>query len=107
MKNVTYAPAVELSMRNVDPDGRRKVQAWFDYLQRWDEDEVVRDNSLALPKHEGVYVLRTSTDIRIFFRIDGDTITVLDVAKKSAIEASGGVSIGGAADVTIMPKKKG
>jgi len=106
MKKVVYAPAVELSMRYLDPDGVRRVHGWFDYLARWDEDEVVRKNSFALPDHDGVYVLRTTTDIRIFFRIDGDTITVLDVAKQSAIIASGGISIGGSADVTVIQKKK-
>jgi mRNA-degrading endonuclease RelE of RelBE toxin-antitoxin system len=90
MKKVQYAPAVELSLSSLDPDGVRRVQAWFDYLKQWDEDEVVRKNSLPLPGHPGVYVLKTTTDLRIFFRIDGDTITVLDIANRSAIIASGG-----------------
>lgn len=89
MKNVQFAPAVELSMSSLDLDGVQRVQAWFEYLKRWDEDEVVRKNSLPLPGHHGVYVLKTTTDIRIFFRIDGDMITVLDIAKQSAIIASG------------------
>ena len=75
-------------------------------LARWDEDEAVRENSLPLPGHDGVYMLRTTTDLRIFFRIDGDTITVLNVANLSVILASGGVSIGGAADVTHIPGEK-
>jgi mRNA-degrading endonuclease RelE of RelBE toxin-antitoxin system len=106
MKKVHYAPAVEMSMSSLDPDGVRRVQAWFDYLKRWDEDEVVRKNSLPLPDHQGVYVLKTTTDIRIFFRIDGDTITVLDIAKQSAIIASGGIRSGGSADVTLTPGEK-
>jgi hypothetical protein len=40
----------------------------------------------------GVYVLLTTTGVRIFFRIDGDTVTVLDVAKREAILTSGRVS---------------
>ena len=106
MKKVQYAPAVELSMSSLDPDGVRRVQAWFDYLKRWDEDEAVRKNSLPLPDHQGVYVLKTTTDIRIFFRIDGDTITVLDIAKQSAIVASGSVRIGGSADATLTSGEK-
>jgi len=47
---------------------------------------------LPLDQMPGVYVLRTTTDIRIFFRIDGDTITVLDVAKKAAIITSGQIA---------------
>lgn len=101
MKKVQYTPAVELSMTSLDPDGVRTVHAWFDYLKRWDEDEVVRKNSLALPGHKGVYVLRTTTDIRVFFRIDGDTITVLDIAKQSAIIASGDDRYGGSAGLTL------
>lgn len=92
MKKVIVAPGVEIAMRSLDPDGVRRVHAWFDYLQRWDEDEVVRRNSIPLDSVPGVYVMRTTTDIRIFFRIDGNTVTVLDVAKTPAILTSGGVS---------------
>lgn len=100
---VTNAPAVELSMRSLDPDGVRRVHAWFHYLERWDEDEVVRKNSVELPDHPGIFVLRTTTDIRIFFRIDGDTITILDVGTKPAILASGGIGLGGASNIVHLP----
>ena len=92
MKKVVLAPDVEIAMRTLDPDGVRRVHAWFTYLERWDTDEVVRKNSQQLRDIPGVYVMRTTTDIRIFFRIDGDTVTVLDVAKKAAILTSGHVS---------------
>lgn len=89
MKKVVIAPAVEIAMRTLEPDGARRVRAWFSYLERWDTDEVVRKNSEQLDDMPSVYVMRTTTDIRIFFRIDGETITVLDVAKKAAILTSG------------------
>jgi hypothetical protein len=92
MKKVVLAPAVEIAMRTLDPDGVRRVHAWFSYLERWDTDEVVRRNSEQLQEMPGVYVMRTTTDIRIFFRIDGDTVTVLDVAKKAAILTSGQIA---------------
>jgi hypothetical protein len=95
MKKVVLAPDVEIAMRTLDPDGARRVQAWFTYLERWDTDEAVRENSTPLKDLPGVYVMRTTTDIRIFFRIDGDTVTVLDVAKKAAILTSGQVAGGG------------
>jgi hypothetical protein len=98
-KRLIYAPAVQTALRGLDPEGVRRVHAWFAYLERWDTDQVVRDNSVPLPGHEGVLVLRTTTDIRIFFRIDGDDITVLDVATTPTIYTSGGISIGGATDV--------
>ena len=45
----------------------------------------MRENSHKLAEVPGVRVFRTSTDTRIFFTIEGDTITVLDIAKKQAI----------------------
>lgn len=108
MKKVVFAPAVDIALRSLDPAGVRRVHAWFDYLKRWDEDEVVRKNSRSLPGHEGVYVLRTPTDIWIFFTMEDDTITILDVAQKSAILASGGMRIGGASEVApLSGGKKG
>jgi hypothetical protein len=104
MKRVVYAPAVDIALSSLAPDEVRKVHAWFDYLKRYDEDELVRKNSIPLPGHEDVYVLRTTTDIRIFFKLDGDTITVLDVAEKRAILTSGG--IGSSADVPHIPGGK-
>ncbi len=92
MKKVVLAPAVEIAMRTLDPDGARRVHAWFSYLERWDTDESVRRNSQQLPDMPGVFVMRTTTDIRIFFRIDGDTATILDVAKKAALLNSGRVA---------------
>ncbi len=95
MKKVAISPGVEIAMQSLDADGVRRVQSWFHYLERWDEDEVVRKNSIPLDRIPGVYIMRTTTDLRIFFRIDGDTITVLDVAKKQAILTVGGIGVSG------------
>jgi hypothetical protein len=100
MKKIIDGPAAELSMRYLDPNSARRIRAWCDALRRWDEDEAVRSNSLALPNHPGVFVLRTTTDVRVFFRIDGDTVTVIDVTTAPVILASGGV--GGAADASLV-----
>lgn len=93
MMKVVLGPDAEIAMRMLDPDGARRVQAWFSYLERWDTDEVVRRNSPQLPEMPGVYVMRTTTDLRIFFRVDGDTVTILDVAKKAALLTSGHVAV--------------
>jgi hypothetical protein len=90
MKKLLLAPEVEIALRTLDQEGVRRVNAWFACLQRWDTDEVVRENSAPLEEMPGVYVLRTTTDLRIFFRIEGETITILDIARKAAILASGG-----------------
>ena len=52
----------------------------------------VRSRSHKLEDVPGVYVLLTSTDIRIFFKIEGDTITILDIAKQQSIMASGHIA---------------
>jgi hypothetical protein len=85
MKNVVTNLAVDLAMRTLGPEEVRRVHAWFGHLANWDDEPFVRENSHLLADVPGVYVLRTGTDMRIFFRIDGDTITVLDVATKQAI----------------------
>jgi hypothetical protein len=89
MMKIVLAPDAEIAIRMLDPDGARRVRAWFSYLERWDTDEVVRRNSEPLPEMPGVYVMRTTTDLRIFFRIEGDTVTVLDITKKAALLTSG------------------
>ena len=50
MMKVVLAPDVEIAIRMLDPDGARRVQAWFSYLEHWDTDEVVRRNSPQLPE---------------------------------------------------------
>jgi mRNA-degrading endonuclease RelE of RelBE toxin-antitoxin system len=91
MKLTVTTSTVDIALRTMDDDDRQRVHAWFDHLRNWDGDEFVRKQSHSLEGVPGVYVLKTSGDIRIFFRIDGETITILDVAKKSAIIASGSV----------------
>jgi mRNA-degrading endonuclease RelE of RelBE toxin-antitoxin system len=89
MKQVVITPPVEIALRSLDSENRRRIHAWFDHLKNWDGDQFVRSRSHKLEGLPDVYVLRTSTDLRIFFRIDGDTITILDVAKRSTIMTSG------------------
>jgi hypothetical protein len=88
MKIEITAP-VEIALRTLGQDDRWQLLAWFDHLKNWEGDEFVRTHSHKLSSPKNTYVLQTSTDIRIFFTIEGDTITVLDVAKRPAILTSG------------------
>jgi hypothetical protein len=90
MKKVVTTLPVDIALRTLEADDVRKIHAWFDHLRNWDGDAFVRTHSHSLEEVPGVHVLNTSTDIRIFFRIDGNTITILDIAKKSAIMRSAG-----------------
>jgi mRNA-degrading endonuclease RelE of RelBE toxin-antitoxin system len=89
MKKVVTTPAVEVALRTLDDDNRRQVQAWADHLANWDGDALVRSHSHSLDSIPGVYVLKTSTDLRIFFKIHGNTVTIIDIAKKQSILSSG------------------
>jgi mRNA-degrading endonuclease RelE of RelBE toxin-antitoxin system len=91
MKKVVITPPVEIALRTLDPDNVRSVQSWFTRLANWDHDPFVRSDSHSLDSVPGVYLLKTSTDIRIFFKMDGDTITILDIARKQSILTSGSI----------------
>jgi hypothetical protein len=106
MKKVVTARAVDIALNALDRAGKRQVRAWFDYLKRWDEEEILRKSAFPLPGHEGVLVLRTTTDLWIFFTIEGDTITVLDVARTRTILTSAGIDIGDLAGVPQLPDEK-
>ena len=89
MKTTVTTPPVDIALRTMNADEVQRVHAWFDHLRNWDADAYVRNHSHKLSGLQDTYLLKTNTDLRIFFRIDGDTITILDVAKKSAIYTSG------------------
>jgi hypothetical protein len=42
-----------------------------------------------LASEEGVFVLRTGSDLRIFFSLKQDQILVLDIAKKATLASFG------------------
>lgn len=89
MKNVVISQPVEIALRTLEAESARKVRAAFDRLQDWDNDEFAQTHSHSLEGVSGAYVLRTNSDMRIFFRLDGNTITILDIARKPAIITSG------------------
>lgn len=90
--NVILTQPVEIALHTLGEDDRRNVTAWFDHLRNWENDEFVREHSQKLSSGENVYVLKTSTDIRIFFRLEKFDIVVLDIARKSTIVSSGHIA---------------
>jgi hypothetical protein len=76
---------IEIALRTLGADERRKVQAWFDHLGNWENDSFVRECSHKLNAAEEVYVLKADGEIRIFFRLEGDRITPLDLATKATL----------------------
>jgi len=89
MKKVVITQSVQVALRTLDNDTRRRVNAWFEHLANWEGDEFVRSHSHSLDSIPGVYVLKTSTDLRIFFTMQGNTVNIIDIAKKQSIITSG------------------
>jgi mRNA-degrading endonuclease RelE of RelBE toxin-antitoxin system len=89
MKTIVTTPSADIALRSLDSASVRQVQSWFDHLRDWDSDPYVRNRSHSLEAVSGVNVLRASSDLRIFFKIDGNTVTIVDIAKKPAIVVSG------------------
>jgi hypothetical protein len=83
--NVILTPPVEIALRTLGEEDRLRLTAWFDHLKNWEKDDYVRRRSQKLNPDEAVYVLKTNTDLRIFFRLGPDGIEVLDVARKDTI----------------------
>ena len=72
--NVVLTQPVEIALRTLSGEDRRQVSAWLDHLKNWDNDPFVRERSHKLASPEDVYVLRTSTDFRLFFSLQQDRI---------------------------------
>ncbi len=93
--NVNIGESAQIVLRNLSDDERRRVGAWIDNLRKWESDPFIQQHSKKLDLGGNVYMLLTSTDLRIFFSLDEDSITVLDVARRATILNSGGSEFGG------------
>lgn len=86
--NVILSHAAEIALRTLGEEDRRKIYAWVDHLKRWEDDTFVQSRAqrLELPQADNVYVLKTSTDLRIFFVLEQDRIEVIDLARRDSLE---------------------
>jgi mRNA-degrading endonuclease RelE of RelBE toxin-antitoxin system len=84
---VSKLRSVDAAIRTLDESERRKVFAWLGHLENWENDDHVRKMS-RLTVYKDVYVLNTSDDLRIFFKLDlpNQEISVIDIAKPSRFE---------------------
>ena len=82
---VTELRPEQIALRTLTERERQHVFAWIDHLKNWEHDDAVRKKSHRLDDSDNVFVLRTTSDMRIFFKLDGNKITVLDIATKSTI----------------------
>jgi mRNA-degrading endonuclease RelE of RelBE toxin-antitoxin system len=67
----------------------------LDYLQNWENDDFVRSHSVMLDiPGESLYLFRTRSEWRVFYTVDqqSKTVSVVDIATRDTILASGSVS---------------
>lgn len=91
MKKLVTTLPVDIALRTLNAADVKYIRGWFERLQHWEKDKFVRTHSHELEDFPGVYVLPTESELWIFFRFDGNAVTVLDIGSKAAILASGGL----------------
>jgi hypothetical protein len=74
-----------IAYSSLGADDRRRVDAWFDHLRNWRNDQFIRSRSNRLDSEDETYVLRTSMDIVIAFTISGDTVTILSIFRDETL----------------------
>jgi hypothetical protein len=79
-------------LRTLGAEDRQEVIAWLDHLRNWDNDASVRSHAKRVNSSDNVYVLKTTGDFRIFFRLEQNRIVILDIATKATILSSGHIS---------------
>jgi hypothetical protein len=87
--NVILTQPVEIALRTLGDEDRQKVLAWFNHLKNWENDAFVRRQAQRLNASENEYVLKATSDLRIFFQLERDQIVVLDITTKSTLQLFG------------------
>lgn len=85
--NVVTTEPVDIAVRILDADKRRRVQSWFETLENWENDPHTRSKSKLIEEPD-VYALSTSDGTWVFFCKTADTITLLDIASQETIDRS-------------------
>lgn len=75
----------EIAFSSLRPEDRRQVEAWFDHLRNWHNDEFIRSRSRRLRADEEIYVTETSAGLLIAFRIAGNQVVVLAIFRKESL----------------------
>ena len=86
---VLVPKSVERAIRTLDEEERPKVWSWFDRLENWENDELIRKMAKAMT-YQGTYDLNTPDDLRIFFTLNEakGEIAIVDLAKPSRFKVA-------------------
>lgn len=83
--NLDISEHARIAYSSLGADDRRRVDAWFNHLRNWRNDEFIRSRSDRLKSEDETYVLRTNMDIVIAFTIAHDTVTILSIFRDETL----------------------
>jgi hypothetical protein len=76
-----------IAYTSLGSEDRRIVEAWFDHLRNWRNDEFIRSRSKRLKSADDIYTFQTSSDLVIAFKIVDGTVIVLSLFRKEALRS--------------------
>lgn len=76
----------ELQLASLRADERRILDAWFDHLRNWHNDEFIRSKSKRLDSDEELQVFQTSSDLVIAFQIKGSEVVIRSIFHADALK---------------------
>jgi mRNA-degrading endonuclease RelE of RelBE toxin-antitoxin system len=84
--NIMFSDSAKFQVGTLREENRRVVERWIGRLVGWENDHYLRWRAKRLPGSEDVHVLKAGPNYRVFFQARGDTITILDIARRETIE---------------------
>ena len=76
--------APSMADTSLEADDRRLLNAWFERLRDWKNDESIRSRSRRLKIDDPVYTIQIDSDLLIAFKIVEDRLRVLSIFRKEA-----------------------
>jgi len=95
---VEMSERVRTTLNTLNNGDRERVRTWLNYLERWEEDPFAKNHSVELNVDgQTVYLFQTSTDDRIFYKMDQarQTVFVLEITNRDMILSFGSLAGGG------------
>ena len=83
--NVILTQPVEIALPTLPQDDRRNVLDWIERLKNWEDDEFVRRRAHKLNPVENIYVMNAGGELRIFFKVESQKLSILDIARRDTV----------------------
>lgn len=85
--NCEVTDRARMAYTTLGEDDRLHLDAWFEQLRNWRNDEVLRERSKRVEVDSETYRVQVSPDLFVVFRIDGDQLRILAILGIDTIRA--------------------